>query len=81
MHPFVTQPLILSLHELSAVECLCRLLGRDSKVVYVESIARVAKLSLSGWILYNSCLVDAIFVQWPELAAKYPGSIYAGRVF
>lgn len=60
---------------------LLRLLGRDSKVVYVESIARVAKLSLSGWILYNSCLVDAIFVQWPELAAKYPGSIYAGRVF
>lgn len=60
---------------------LLRLLGRDSKVIYVESIARVAKLSLSGWILYNSRLTDAVFVQWPELQAKYPRSIYAGRVF
>lgn len=50
-------------------------------VVYVESIARVAKLSLSGWLLYSSGLADAIFVQWPELQAKYPHSIYAGRVF
>ena len=57
------------------------MLGRDSKVIYVESIARVAKLSLSGWILYNSHLTDAVFVQWPELQAKYPRSIYAGRVF
>ena len=60
---------------------VCRVLGRDSKVVYVESIARVAKLSLSGWILYNSHLTDAVFVQWAELQAKYPRSIYAGRVF
>jgi len=65
----------------SYVQCLCRLIGRNCMVVYVESIARVAKLSLSGWLLYSSGLADAIFVQWPELQAKYPHSIYAGRVF
>ncbi|KAL0051416.1 hypothetical protein WJX82_007065 [Trebouxia sp. C0006] len=58
---------------------LLRLLGRNCMVVYIESIARVAKLSLSGWLLYSSGLADAIFVQWPELQAKYPHSIYAGR--
>lgn len=60
---------------------LLRSLGRNCRVVYVESIARVATLSLSGWLLYSSGLADAIFVQWPELQAKYPHSTYAGRVF
>ena len=49
--------------------------------MYVESIARVARLSLSGWLLYKSCMADVTFVQWPELQAEYPGSVYAGRVF
>ena len=59
---------------------LCRLLGYSCKIVYVESIARVSKLSMSGVILYHTGLADAIFVQWPELQQKYPHSIYAGRL-
>ena len=73
--------LISSIKQVSHAQCLCRLLGRNCRVVYVESIARVATLSLSGWLLYSSGLADAIFVQWPELQAKYPHSTYAGRVF
>lgn len=59
---------------------LFRWLGHSSKIVYVESIARVEKLSMSGLILYKTRVADAIFVQWPELQSRYPRSLYAGRI-
>lgn len=64
---------------------LCRL-GRWAglmpycKVVYVESIARVEHLSLSGKILYKTGLTDAFLVQWEELQSKHPDSIFCGRL-
>lgn len=54
-------------------------LGRCG-VVYVESIARVQKLSLTGVILYRARLADAFFVQWEELAKKLPRALYMGRL-
>jgi beta-1,4-N-acetylglucosaminyltransferase len=53
----------------------------DCRIVYVESIARVRKLSLSGKILYYSRMVDRFLVQWPELQVRFPCSIYAGRLY
>ncbi|XP_053349623.1 UDP-N-acetylglucosamine transferase subunit ALG14 homolog [Clarias gariepinus] len=47
-------------------------------LVYVESICRVESLSLSGKILYR--FADYFFVQWKPLQAKYPKSIYIGRI-
>lgn len=47
-------------------------------LVYVESICRVESLSLSGKILY--LFADYFFVQWKPLQAKYPKSIYIGRM-
>ncbi|XP_048833348.1 UDP-N-acetylglucosamine transferase subunit ALG14 homolog [Brienomyrus brachyistius] len=47
-------------------------------IVYVESICRVERLSLSGKILYH--FSDYFFVQWPSLKDRYPKSIYLGRV-
>ncbi|KAK3551401.1 hypothetical protein QTP70_016627 [Hemibagrus guttatus] len=47
-------------------------------LVYVESICRVESLSLSGKILYH--FADYFFVQWKPLQAKYPKSIYIGRI-
>eukprot|EP00878_Enallax_costatus_P014580 GHUV01015251.1.p1 GENE.GHUV01015251.1~~GHUV01015251.1.p1 ORF type:complete len:217 (+),score=14.91 GHUV01015251.1:265-915(+) len=58
------------------VLCIC-----DSRVIYVESIARVRKLSLSGYILYYSRMANQFFVQWPELQARFPRSSYAGRLY
>jgi len=52
----------------------------DSKVVYVESIARVTQLSLTGKILYKLRLSDEFFVQWEELLEAYPRAKYAGRL-
>ena len=59
----------------------CRLLRRDIRIVYVESIARVASLSLSGKILYHARMADAFFVQWPDLQRRFPRSRYKGRLF
>ena len=50
------------------------------KVVYVESVARVQHLSLSGKILYKTGMTDAFMVQWEDLQSKYPKSIFCGRL-
>lgn len=54
-----------------------RVLGM--KTVYVESVTRIRDLSLSGKLIYH--FVHLFFVQWAELAARYPKSVYGGRVF
>lgn len=54
--------------------------GRACAVVYVESIARVRKLSLTGLLLYQLRLADAFFVQWDALAAKHPRARCLGRI-
>jgi beta-1,4-N-acetylglucosaminyltransferase len=51
------------------------------KIIYVESIARTRKLSLSGLILYHLRLADVLFVQWKELQAKFPRTKYVGRLY
>ena len=53
----------------------------DCRIVYVESIARVSSLSLSGSILYRGRVADGFFVQWPGLAAKYPRAKFSGRLY
>lgn len=39
-----------------------------SRIMYVESLARVSALSLSGKLLHPIC--DRFIVQWPQLAEK-----------
>ncbi|MCD7469594.1 hypothetical protein HAX54_008734 [Datura stramonium] len=51
---------------------------RWSSIFYVESIARVRRLSLSGLLLYKLRIVDQLFVQWPQLKEKYPRAHYVG---
>ncbi|KAL2925665.1 UDP-N-acetylglucosamine transferase subunit ALG14-like protein, partial [Bienertia sinuspersici] len=51
-----------------------------SSVFYMESIARVKRLSLSGLLLYKLKMADQLYVQWPQLQSKYPRSIYVGRL-
>ena len=67
---------------ITILACLRRLLGLlHTRIVYVESIARVTTLSLTGKILYKARLADGFFVQWPKLAAKYPRAELAGRLY
>ncbi|XP_048447100.1 UDP-N-acetylglucosamine transferase subunit ALG14 isoform X2 [Pyrus x bretschneideri] len=51
---------------------------RWSSVFYVESIARVQRLSLSGLLLYKLQIADQFFVQRPQLQKKYPRAHYVG---
>ncbi|XP_050224131.1 UDP-N-acetylglucosamine transferase subunit ALG14-like [Mercurialis annua] len=51
---------------------------RWSTIFYVESIARVQRLSLSGLLLYKLRIADQFFVQWPQLQRKYPRTQYVG---
>nr|TKW40113.1 hypothetical protein SEVIR_1G224700v2 [Setaria viridis] len=65
--------------------CVCafvlKVLGLGwSSIFYIESIARVKKLSLSGLLLYKLRIADQFFVQWPQLQQKYPRAYYAGRL-
>ncbi|CAM8900175.1 unnamed protein product [Rhodiola kirilowii] len=53
---------------------------RWSSVFYVESIARVKRLSLSGLLLYKLYMADQFFVQWPQLKTQYPCAHYVGRL-
>ncbi|MFQ6082955.1 MAG: PssD/Cps14F family polysaccharide biosynthesis glycosyltransferase [Candidatus Aminicenantia bacterium] len=48
------------------------------KTIYIESMARTENLSLTGRLVYP--VVQNFFVQWPELAAKYPRAEFKGQV-
>lgn len=64
----------------AAAGCMICFLGklRGAKIVWVDSITNTQKLSLSGRMVRH--IADLFFVQWPELAAKYPNIQYAGAV-
>ena len=64
----------------AAPACLCCLLGKllGAKIVWVDSITNVDRISLSGRIIRP--LADLFLVQWPELVEKYRGVEYVGAV-
>lgn len=53
---------------------IAKLLG--IKFIYIESISRAEKLSLSGKLVY--LVSDEFYVQWPGLCSKYPKAIFRG---
>ncbi|GER42742.1 UDP-N-acetylglucosamine transferase subunit ALG 14 [Striga asiatica] len=66
---------------LCVIAFIFKVLGvRWSSIFYVESIARVRRLSLSGLLLYKLHMADQLFVQWPQLKSKYPRANYLGRL-
>jgi UDP-N-acetylglucosamine:LPS N-acetylglucosamine transferase len=56
-------------------------LGRfmGAKVVYIESLTRIAEPSLSCRLI--GPIADRIYVQWPELRQNVPRARYVGKVF
>jgi UDP-N-acetylglucosamine:LPS N-acetylglucosamine transferase len=49
------------------------------KVFYIESVTRIAGPSLTCRLVRPAA--NRVYVQWPELAGRVPGSIYVGSVF
>lgn len=56
---------------------ICKLFGK--KLIYIESVANVTRLSKSGKLLLP--FADQFYVQWPGLAEMYPKAIYLGRLY
>ena len=48
------------------------------KVIYLESLARVNDLSLTGKLVYN--IADLFLVQWESLLPKYKKAKFWGKV-
>jgi len=64
----------------AAIGCLSCLIGRvlGAKVIWVDSITNVDRMSLSGRIVRR--IASLCVVQWPDLAVKYPGTEYLGNI-
>ena len=59
------------------IECfLSKFIG--AKVIWIDSITNVEKLSLSGLLIRY--MADMFFVQWPELTKKYKNVQFAGMI-
>lgn len=59
---------------------LC-ILGRlfRRKIIYIETIAAVNELTMTGKIMYK--IATEFYVQWEELLEAYPNAIYGGVLF
>ena len=55
---------------------LGRLMG--IKTIFLETLARIDDLSLSGKLIYP--VADHFLVQWADLARRYRKAVYAGKV-
>lgn len=51
---------------------------RPTRVIFIESFARVASLSLTGRILLRLKLTNRFLIMWEELARLYDGVEYVG---
>jgi beta-1,4-N-acetylglucosaminyltransferase len=50
-----------------------------SKIIFVESGARVSAPSLTGLLLYH--FSDLFIVQWPGLLKQFPRAVFGGLLF
>ena len=48
------------------------------KTIFIETLSRVEKMSLSGSLVYFAA--DVFLAQWPELAGKYKKIEFRGQV-
>ena len=64
----------------AAPPCLLCLVGKlfGAKIIWIDSIANVERLSLSGRIIKP--FADLILTQWPELANRHQKLEYVGSV-
>ncbi len=64
----------------AAPPCLLCIVGRlfGAKIVWVDSIANVDHLSLSGRIIRP--FANLMLTQWPEVAEKYDSVYYSGSL-
>lgn len=71
--------ILISTGSLVAVPILYlgKLMGK--KIIFVETIARIEDLSLTGKLIYP--IANYFIVQWESLRKKYPKAVYASGIF
>lgn len=52
---------------------------RGTKIIYIESFARIYNASLTGRLIYP--FADLFLVQWKSLLKVYPKAVYVGCIF
>jgi UDP-N-acetylglucosamine:LPS N-acetylglucosamine transferase len=64
----------------AAAGCVSCFLGKGlgAKVIWVDSIANVERVSLSGRMVRH--IADLFLVQWPDLADRYKNAEFVGSV-
>ncbi len=64
----------------AAAGCIACFIGKllGAKVIWIDSVANVEKLSLSGRMVRY--VADLLIVQWPELTDKYDKAEYVGAI-
>lgn len=64
----------------AAPSCLLCIVGKlfGAKIVWIDSIANVERLSLSGRIIRP--FASLVLTQWPEVAEKYESVYYEGAL-
>ncbi|UCG57792.1 MAG: hypothetical protein JSU70_23370 [Phycisphaerales bacterium] len=64
----------------AAAGCICCFLAKllRASVIWVDSIANVERVSLSGRIVRH--IADLFLVQWPDLADRYKNAEFVGSV-
>lgn len=50
-----------------------------SKIIFIESYAKVRTPTITGRIVYK--FADVFYIQWPELKRIYKNSRYVGKVY
>lgn len=50
------------------------------RCVFVESLTRVRRPSMTGRLLQSLRLADRFYVQWPHLIDRSPNAVFAGAV-
>lgn len=70
--------ILIEQQNLTDISCKLQVYCKSCKIAFIESIARVHSLSLSGKLLYP--IADRFLVQWEELERKYKRAKYVGFV-
>lgn len=52
----------------------------NAKIIYIESLAKIDSLSMTGKNVYRFRVADKFYVQWEGLTKKYKRAEYIGRL-
>lgn len=64
----------------AGIAIACALIGKclGARLIFVETVAGVGRLSRTGALLYR--VADLFIVQWPEIRNRYPRAVYGGCI-